>query len=63
MYEAHPVYPVYAIPAYSGSDPSMATVLSIKIDLFEATPPHVIRLDFEASSTIGSRVDERGGGG
>ena len=41
----------------------MATVPSIKSDLSEATPLHVVCLDSKASSTIGNRVEGRGGGG
>ena len=63
MYEAHPIYPVYIVPTYSESSASMATTPSIEIDPSEATPLHVIHLDSEASSTIGSKVEGRGGGG
>ena len=63
VYEASPVYPIYAILTYFGLDASMAIALFIEIDSSKATPLHFICLDSAVSSTMESRVEGRGGGG
>ena len=63
VYEAYPIYLVYAVLTYYGLDASMAMASSIDIYPSKTTPLHVIRLISEVSSTTRSRVTGRGRGG
>ena len=58
-----PIFQPYITPFSAGTDfdlSMMMPVYTVELDPSEATPLHVIRLDFEAtSSTRGSRVSGR----